>query len=108
LRGKDMIGYFSDNQLRRINVTGNGQTIYYIRNKQKLLTGVNRADCSDMSIYTVEGAVQKISLINAPDATLYPVKEVQPGEMRLKDFYWHGNLQPKSRNDIFTWPGSRK
>lgn len=108
VRGKDMIGYFNDNQLRRINVTGNGQTIYYIRNKQQLLTGVNRADCSDMSIYTVEGAVQKISLINAPDATLYPVKEVQPGEMRLKDFYWHGALQPKSRNDIFIWPGSRK
>jgi lipopolysaccharide export system protein LptA len=107
VRGRDMKGYFSDNALSRIDVSGNGQTVYYVRNKKKQLTGVNRADCSDMIILTSEGTVQKITLINEPDATLYPVKEVQPGEMKLRDFAWHGRLKPQKKEDIFIWPGSR-
>jgi len=108
VRGKDMTGIFEENVLRRIEVAGNGQTIYYIRNKKKLLSGVNRADCSEMSIYTVEGKVQKISLVKEPDATLYPIKEVQPGEMKLKGFNWFEKLKPMNRQDIFTWPGARE
>lgn len=108
IRGKDMTGFFTDNELSRIDVTGNGQTVYYIRNKKNLISGVNRADCSEMSIYTNEGQVKKISLVKEPDATLYPAKEADPAEMKLKGFNWHSQLQPLSREDIFMWPGSRK
>lgn len=108
VRGKDMTGFFEENVLRRIDVSGNGQTVYYIRNKKDQISGVNRADCSEMSIYTSEGAINKISLKKEPDATLYPAKEADPAEMKLKGFAWFGNLQPKSRTEIFTWPGARK
>ena len=103
VKGRNMIGYFVQNKLDNIHVIGNGQTIYYIRNGKKQLTGVNKADCSDMLIYLDSSKVKQISLLNKPDATLYPIKELPPMELRLKDFAWFGELQPKTKEDIFEW-----
>lgn len=104
IKGRQMRGFFRDNRLQRIHVTGNGQSVYYIRNKLQQLTGVNQAACSDMMIYLDSARVEKINLIQAPDATLYPVKQADPSTMRLKGFSWKGWLQPKSKDDIFNWP----
>ena len=103
VRGKDMTGYFSDNELRKIHVVGNGQTIYYIRNGDKKISGVNRAECSDLLIFVNESEVERISLIYKPDATMYPVRETNPLEMRLKGFQWRSEIRPVSRQDIFNW-----
>ncbi len=107
VKGRSMTGYFQNNQLHKIEVTGNGQSIYYLRNKKKQLTGVNQADCSDMTIYITDSKVSKISLIKTPDATLHPVKETDPLQLRLKDFSWKGHLQPLQKSDIFKWVGER-
>ena len=105
IKGREMIGYFVDNKLSTIDVTGNGQSIYYIRNKKKQITGVNQANCSNMLIRIKENKVSKISLINKADATLFPVKETDPTQMRLKDFKWKGHLQPLTKADVFLWQG---
>lgn len=106
VKGKNMTGHFTDNQLSAIDVNGNGQTVYYLRNGKKQLSGVNRADCSDMTIRIADGKVLQITLKRDPDATLFPIKEAVPGEMKLKDFKWWGDIQPKSTADIFLWPGA--
>jgi hypothetical protein len=105
IKGREMIGYFVENKLNSIEVTGNGQSIYYIRNKKQQITGVNQADCSNMLIRIKENRVNKISLINKADATLFPVKETDPLQMRLKDFKWKGHLQPLTKADVFLWKG---
>lgn len=105
VKGRDMTGYFNDNKLETILVKGNGQTIYYIRNSKKQLSGVNRADCSDIRITLDSSSVDKISLLNGADATLFPIKELDPRELRLKNFKWYGHLQPISKEDIFIWKG---
>jgi hypothetical protein len=58
-----MTGYFSDNKLHKILVEGNGQTIYYGKNKTDQTVGVNRAECSDMLIYVIENKVQKVNTV---------------------------------------------
>ncbi|MFN8153482.1 MAG: OstA-like protein [Bacteroidia bacterium] len=105
VKGRDMTGYFTDNKLTTIYVKGNGQSVYYLRNKKKQLTGVNQADCSDMRIEIKDNKVFRIALQNKPDATLFPVKQADPAAMILKDFAWHGSWQPMTKEDIFIWPG---
>lgn len=102
--GRDMTGYFIANKLTTVNVVGNGQSIYYMRNSKQQLTGVNQAECSDMVISMKDSKVKKISLVKKPDATLFPVKETDPLQLRLKNFAWYGYLQPRSKEDIFLWP----
>jgi len=101
IKGRNMTGYFTDNKLRSIKVEGNGQSIYYTRNGKKQLTGVNRADCSDMNIFINESKVSSITMIDKPDATLYPIKELDPGELKLKGFLWQEHLRPMNKEDIF-------
>jgi len=101
IRGKNMVGSFNDNKLYEIFVTGNGQTIYYGKNKQEKNFGVNRADCSDLIIRINDNKVQQISLLNEPDGTLYPINEVPTRELRLKGFVWMEEDRPKTKNDIY-------
>lgn len=102
IKGATMHGFFKDNKLYKIRVEGNGQTIYYSKDKEKLV-GVNKADCSDILIYMRENKVDKISFINQPDATLFPIDELAPNELKLKDFIWKGNERPLTMKDIFVW-----
>jgi lipopolysaccharide export system protein LptA len=100
IKGKKIVGHFVANELRKINVYGNGQTIYYPKDKNQY-TGVNRADCTDMVIYTEKKAVEKITFITKPAATLYPMDELPPKELLLKDFNWRAKERPLKREDIF-------
>ena len=100
IKGKSMKGFFADNKLCKIKVNGNGQTIYYAKDKEAMI-GVNKTDCSDMLILIKENKIDKITFITKPDATMYPIDELSPKDLLLRDFKWWGNLRPMSRWDVF-------
>jgi lipopolysaccharide export system protein LptA len=102
IKGRIMEGFFENNKLYKISVNGNGQAIYYAKNKNNETIGVNRAVSSDMLIFTHENKVQKVTLLNSPEATLYPDGELTPEELMLKGFNWLENLRPINKNDIFS------
>lgn len=108
IRGKYMKGYFKENKLYLVNVEGNGQTIYYTKEKNSKtkveeIKAVNRADCSDLHIYLKDNAIDRIAFITKPDATLYPLDQIDVKELRLKNFTWRAHQRPLTAKDIFTW-----
>lgn len=100
IRGKEMIGYIRNNALYKVDVFGNGQTIYYTKDQEEIV-GVNYAESSDLVIYMKDNEVAKINLLKQPAGTLYPPGELE--ETELKDFRWLEELRPKSKYDIFYW-----
>lgn len=102
IRGKTMKGFFIKNELYMIRVEGNGQTIYYAEEKKEL-KAVNRADCSDLNIYLKDKKIDRINFITKPEATLYPLDQIDVKELRLKDFSWREHLRPHKIEDIFIW-----
>lgn len=100
IKGKQMTGYFIKNKLTKIFVEGNGQTIYFAKDKNKLI-GVNKAECSNLMIYVKENKVDKITFLKKPDATLFPMSDFSPAEFKLKDFVWREKERPLSMQDIF-------
>jgi lipopolysaccharide export system protein LptA len=104
IKGKRMIGHFVDNDLRKIDVNGNGETVYYIKDDDDgSLTGVNKAECSDMSIYINDDKVEKLKMFKKPSGIMHPPTDVSPSEMQLKDFAWYKEYRPLNQNDIFIW-----
>ena len=103
IRGKEMTGYFIHNELRKVDVNGNGQTIYYAQDDNDKFIGVNRGESSDLRILVNENKVDKIIMLNDPDATLYPLKELSPSELRLKGFTWQTQFRPYNKQDVFVW-----
>lgn len=100
--GKKMLGFFIDGELRRMEVYGNGQSIYYTTEEGDVV-GMNKAESSDIFIYLKDGQVSKISMIKKPDGILYPLDEVKAEESLLKGFKWWEMYRPKSYRDIFVW-----
>ena len=103
IKGKEVKGIFKNSELNKIEVRGNGQTIYYAKDDKEEYIGINRAFCTDMDIYVDSNQVQEIVFKNQPDAVLYPANELTYKEWLLKDFKWYGYLRPRSRNDLFIW-----
>ena len=101
IAGKKMTGLFKDNNLYKLDVKGNGQSIYYALNKKQRSVAVNRADCSDLGIKINKNQVKQINLINDPEGTLYPLKDISPKDAKLKGFSWQLHRRPVSRNSIF-------
>lgn len=100
IKGKSMIGYFRNNELYKIVTKGNGQTVYYAKDKNEMV-GVNIAQSSDLTIWLKGNKPDKISFNVKPTGTLYPLLTAPQEELILKDFKWLSHLRPKNREDIF-------
>lgn len=102
MRGKEMTGYFHDNKLVKIDVRGNGQTIYYAL-EEDLIVGANKTISSDLSIQLKDNKISKIIYTSQPDGTYYPLGLFPKTEARLSDFNWYGQWRPLKWQDIFIW-----
>lgn len=107
IKGKNMIGYFKDNELRKIFVSGNAETIYYVidedENKERELIGINKSVSSYMIIYLIDNKIKSILYLEKPDETLFPENELPPEEIFLKGFKWLDEFRPKNKTEIFKW-----
>jgi lipopolysaccharide export system protein LptA len=94
ISGKNLSGYFEDNKLRRIKVTGNGEAIYYVVDGNELI-GVNRARSASIEIFIEDGKIAEIYQNQSPDGTLDPPLKKPDSEMRLDGFRWMPELRPE-------------
>lgn len=101
VQGKNMFGYFVDGQFEKMEVEGNGESIYCAQDDSNAFIGVNKAICSNMIIYfSDDRKVDRIFFITEPDATLYPLTQFPSSESKLKNFRWLIAKKPKSKEDL--------
>jgi lipopolysaccharide export system protein LptA len=100
IKGKNMIGFIVDNQLDKINVDGNGQTLYYAREDEQMI-GLNRAESSNISIRFKDGQIHRIAFLKAPEGELKPMFALTDEEKKLSGFDWKIEQRPLSKFDIF-------
>jgi lipopolysaccharide export system protein LptA len=103
IKGKQMRAYFNNNQLYLIKVMGNAETIYFVRDEDKALIGINKSIASNMAIMLDDRKIKKILYLTQPEATLYPEKDVVDEDKFLKDFNWIESQRPADRRGIFIW-----
>ena len=105
IQGKDMHGYFDNGVLKRMEVQGNGESIYYAKDDSNAYIGVNKAICSNMVVYfTDDKQVDRIYFLTEPDAGLYPINQFPKEESKLKNFHWFISRKPKSKEDLVKLP----
>jgi hypothetical protein len=101
IKGKQMKAYFRDNRLDNIRVFGNAETIYYVREDNGAMIGVNSALSSDMVIHIRENKIKQIVYLKMPDAVLFPENDFPAEKKFLRDFRWIEEERPKDKHDIF-------
>lgn len=103
IKGKDMRAHFRNDALYKIDVFGNGKTVYYVKEEDNTITGLNAARASTMTIFLEENQVDRIIFRSQPDATLYPVDDIPPDIKQIEGFRWLDYLRPTDKYDIFNW-----
>ncbi|MCF8366502.1 MAG: hypothetical protein K9H16_12010 [Bacteroidales bacterium] len=103
IKGKNMVAYFEENELNLVKVDGNSETIYFVREEDGNLIGINKAVSSSMEIWIEDRQVVDIYYFDNPDAQLYPESELPADQYFLRDFKWLKDDRPINKYDIFKW-----
>jgi hypothetical protein len=101
IKGRLMNAYFSNQKLRRLEVVGNAQSVYFVGEEGKTPVGMNHAVCSNMTLMIHDNKVDQITFRDQPDAVLYPMDDINPKLRLLTGFRWEEKLRPKKVKDIF-------
>ncbi|MDD2813874.1 MAG: OstA-like protein [Bacteroidales bacterium] len=102
IKGKKIIGYFSDGKLSHVDVTGNGESLFYPKDGEEII-GLYKAVSSSIAIRLLDGKINKISFLVDPDSKLLPIKGLTQNERFLEGFLWLGNKRPFDRQDVSNW-----
>lgn len=100
IKGNDLTGYFKDDELYRIIINGNGESIYYLLDGEDL-AGINRSKSDDIEILINQGKVTEVIEKQNPEGIIDPPDPLSRKEPRLDGFRWLGSLRPKVKSDIF-------
>lgn len=101
IQGRDMNALFEDNELRTVLVDGNARTIYYLRDEDESLVGINKAESSNMKIWVRDNQLKRIAYMEKPHAPLYPPEKLPSSDRTLKGFKWLEKERPADRYEIF-------
>ena len=95
IKGRKIWVHFKgDSKLNRVNVEGNGESIYYVIDDKKTTTGLNRVECSRMNLFFEDNTVKRIAFITKPEAKFVPSIEWKEDLQQLDGFRWRITEKP--------------
>jgi lipopolysaccharide export system protein LptA len=101
LKGLQMYGKFEDNSLQQVDLVKNTETLYYMRNDDGELIGINKTLSSSISVFFENEEISMVDYLNNVDGILYPESELPEEERTLKGFNWRGDERLYSVADLF-------
>lgn len=101
VKGQNLYGKFRDNQLYDVDIVKNTEVVYYMRNDQQELIGINKNVSSKINLKLEKSAVEDITFYKTVDGTIYTEKDLPENARKLRGFIWRGDERIKSKDDIF-------
>ena len=110
VKGHRIYGKFIGSELRRVLVSENAESIYYVDDDKKIDSttgkpariGINKMKCARIFMTLKEERLENISCQEQPDAVLYPEGDLPEGSRVLSGFSWRESERPKSKEAIFS------
>lgn len=102
IKGRNILGKFIDNDLQNVNVIGNAETIFFVRNESdNSLIGIDKTTSSSITFKFKNGQLQSSRSITMPDGGTYPLSEFPENVRKLRGFVWRESERPKTKEAIF-------
>ncbi len=102
LKGKNMYGKFKNNELETLDVVGNSEVLFYLRNEKKELVGITKMETSkDIFITFLKRKIRLIDFNKKPNGKTYPPSKFPEKEAFLKGFIWREEERPLTKEAIF-------
>lgn len=107
VRGNRLNGFFTDGAIDRMRAQGNAESVYYVRDDQDLLVGINKASSDIIEMRFRNKEMHEVIFISEVAGTMYPVHQISEEDKKLRNFDWREALRPKSRFELYERPESR-
>ena len=102
IKGKDITSRFRNGNIHRVNVDGDkAETIYWIRDDDGGLIGIDVSNSATMVIEMEKQSVSIIKSFKEINETMYPESDLQESARYLSGFKWHEEARPTDKDDIF-------
>ena len=101
VKGQNLYGKFRDNKLYEVDVVKNTEVIYYMRNDEHELIGINKSASSSINMTLDANEINSITFFTKSEGEIYPEKDLPENARKLKGFIWRGDERIKSKDDIF-------
>ncbi len=101
VKGDILIGLFTDNELDTININRNAEVIFYTRNENDELVGINHSRASSLQITLKEQEIETIRFIRQADGKLHPESQFPENARILRGFKWRGEERLLSKEELF-------
>ncbi|WP_339610546.1 OstA-like protein [uncultured Planktosalinus sp.] len=101
VKGEKLIGLFTENELDTININRNAEVIFYTRNENDELVGINHSRASSIQITLSEQEIETIRFIRQAEGKLHPESEFPENARILRGFIWRGDERLLSKDDLF-------
>jgi lipopolysaccharide export system protein LptA len=96
IKGKHLEAFFINGKIYKVDVDGNGQSVYYALEDSAKYSGVNDVICGMMTINIDTGnRIRTIVFKNKPKAAFYPIEKFPENKSRLQGFKWYSALRPE-------------
>lgn len=101
LSGKEIIAYVDSGALKKVNVNGNAETIYFPRDDgDSTLIGINKTESSFVVMYFKNKKVDRVVFTAATTGVMYPLYQLKGGDLYLKNYFWLEQQRPKNSKDV--------
>lgn len=101
VKGINLYGKFRENKLYEVDVVKNNEVIYFMRNDQNELIGINKTACSRINMTLNGNDVDTITFFDRVNGTLYPEEDFPENVRKLRGFVWRIEERINSKEDIF-------
>ena len=101
VKGQNLYGKFVDSKLHEVDIIKNTEVIYYLRNDEQELIGINKSVSSKINMILDKNTIETITNFNQIDGDIYPEKELPENARKLRGFIWRGEERIKSKDAIF-------
>ncbi len=104
LSGKEMMVYFNNGELERIDLNGNVETIFYPLEEDSTMIGLNRAVSSFLTMYIKNQKLERLKMWPNIEGSLTPLLKIADENRHLKGFNWYNEIRPTGPEDVFRKP----
>ena len=101
IKGRDILGKFIKNDLEDVNVIGNAESIFYVRDDEDNLNGIDKSTCSRINFKLMDKKIKDITYFVNPEGTIFPPSKLPKSERLFPGFIWRNKERPYKMEDIF-------
>jgi lipopolysaccharide export system protein LptA len=101
VKGQNLYGKFRDSKLYEVDVIKNTEVIYYLRNDEHELIGINKNVSSRINLTLDGNTIDTMTFFTNPDGDIYPEADLPENARKLRGFIWRGEERIKTKEDIF-------